>query len=284
MITLIKETKEGLDLLDKSIEKILSTEIDKKFYKIIILVLTAIVLIFGILVYKSIMELNIIIENGQEFVIEKIIIIILIAYLLVLLLSVIFVIIFREFIEYKNCYKCAFGLLLINTLPILFIGTFVNMYYIPRKNNTLFILGVFMIFINLISMSFLWGLFLRIYPDYSQSSLNFIMFIILAPKFIIDCINHFIIRINKIQEIINKGYGNIKEDMDTLDYNSRYLKHLVYRTQLLLLIIIYYLVIVNPEAYDSISGNFINAVSAVTLGMLYLDKRKEWNLKEDDLL
>lgn len=284
MLLLLEKTMEGLDLLDESIEKILSTDRDKKTYKIINLVLFATMLILGFLVCKNIAEFKEIWQSGQGFVVEKFISIIISVYLLVLLLSFILVILFREFIECKECYIFSVRLLLLITLPILFIGTLVNMYYIPRNNNTLFMLGVFMIFGNFIAMPFLWGLFLRIFSDYSQSSLNFIMFIILAPKFIIDIINHFIIRMNKIQKIINKGYGNIKEDMDTLDYNSRYLKHLVYRTQLLLLIIMYYLVIVNPEAYDSISENFINAVSFVTLGMLYLDKRKEWHLKEDDLL
>lgn len=282
MLLLLEKTMKGLDLLDESIEKILSTDRDKKKYRIINGILFAIVLIISFGLYKNIAEFNEIMNGVKGFVVEKFIGIIILVYLLVLLLSCILVIILREFIECKECYKCPVRFLLLITLPILFIGTFVSMNYIPRNNNTLFMLGVFMIFGNLIAMPFLWGIFLRIFSDYSQSSLNFIMFIILAPKFIIDFINRFIIRTNKIQKIINKGYGNIKEDMDTLDYNSRYLKHLVYRTQLLLPIIMYYLVIVNPEAYDSISENFINAVSSVTLGMLYLDKRKEWHLKEDD--
>ena len=161
---------------------------------------------------------------------------------------------------------------------MIFIGIFVNMYYIPRNNNTLFIFGVFMIFINLITMTFLWGLFLRIFPIDKQLTLNWIIILFLVPKFIIDYINYWIIKRNRIQKIIKEGYLDIKEDINTLDYSLRYLKHLIYRTQLLLLIIIYYLVIVNPEAYNSIGTNFINAVSVVTIGMLYLDKRKQWYL------
>lgn len=161
---------------------------------------------------------------------------------------------------------------------MIFIGIFVDMYYIPRNNNTLFIFGVFMIFINLITMTFLWGLFLRIFPIDKQLTLNWIIILFLVPKFIIDYINYWIIKRNRIQKIIKEGYLDIKEDINTLDYSLRYLKHLIYRTQLLLLIIIYYLVIVNPEAYNSIGTNFINAVSVVTIGMLYLDKRKQWYL------
>ena len=151
---------------------------------------------------------------------------------------------------------------------MIFIGIFVDMYYIPRNNNTLFIFGVFMIFINLITMTFLWGLFLRIFPIDKQLTLNWIIILFLVPKFIIDYINYWIIKRNRIQKIIKEGYLDIKEDINTLDYSLRYLKHLIYRTQLLLLIIIYYLVIVNPEAYNSIGTNFIDAVSVVTIGML----------------
>lgn len=210
-------------------------------------------------------------SKKQGFPAEKIIITIILAYLLILLISIIFVIIFRE---YNNCYK----LLLLTAYPMIFIGIFVNMYYIPRNNNTLFIFGVFMIFINLITMTFLWGLFLRIFPIDKQLTLNWIIILFLVPKFIIDYINYWIIKRNRIQKIIKEGYLDIKEDINTLDYSLRYLKHLIYRTQLLLLIIIYYLVIVNPEAYNSIGTNFINAVSVVTIGMLYLDKRKQWYL------
>lgn len=66
MFRIFEETRKGLDLLKKNIEEIFTKERDKKIYNTISLLLSAIVLILGILVYKSIVELNIIMESKNK--------------------------------------------------------------------------------------------------------------------------------------------------------------------------------------------------------------------------
>ena len=63
-----------------------------------------------------------------------------------------------------------------------------------------------------------------------------------------------------------------------------YLKHISYRFQLLMLILIYidavFAISANNQANIKAYTDIINVVTVFTLIILYLDKRKEWNITE----
>lgn len=98
----------------------------------------------------------------------------------------------------------------------------------------------------------------------------------LIVKFIIEIINfHFINKI--IAWIYTKMIKEINIDLESVknDIKSR-LEKLLYKLELSLLILTYFMVVISPLDYESLNSDIMNSITVITLLILFYDKNKEW--------
>ncbi len=212
----------------------------------------------------------------------KIAILILCLYIAILFLILMVIMIylwrFKSEDRYERMSDC---FLKIFYVTLLFIN-FVQINYNPKSNDNLIISGVILIGINQISIFILFSLLLKYFINKCTINAKCIIFLILIStiiaNFICCCIYH------KLKKFINRGYTGYDSDKNTElkneDYSKKYLKNLVFRAQLGVLILLFFSIVCYPTENKELNSNFLNAVSCITLAMLYLDKRKEWNLDE----
>lgn len=211
---------------------------------------------------------------------EKIALFGLCGYMTVLFFSLMGIIIYLWRSKCKNRYFKKVDCFLKIFYGILFFINFVQLNYNPKSNDNLFISGVILIFINQISSFILFSLLMKYLIYKGTINAKSIIFLLLIPTIIADFICYYIY--NKLLKFINKGYPEYKINKiiepKNKEYSEKYLKNLVFRTQLVVLILLFFSIVCYPTKNEELNSNFINAVSCITLVMLYLDKRKEWNL------
>lgn len=219
-----------------------------------------------------------------RFNFEKIAILFLCLYIVALFLILMILVIYSYYSKCKTRYIRISDFFLKIFHPTLFFINFVQLNYNPKSNDNLFVSGVILIFINQISSFILFSYLMKYLIYKGTINVKSIIFLILIPTFLADLFCYIIYK--KLLNFINIGYPeyniNKKIEPKNEEYSKKYLKNLVFRTQLVVLILLFFSIVFNPTENEELNSNFINAVSCISLAMLYLDKRKEWNLNENE--
>ena len=125
----------------------------------------------------------------------------------------------------------------------------------------------------------------------------FLMCLFLIMKFELDMFSKIIITImkkvkekktkKKMEKLGNRNdishiditkevHVDIIKSQEDLEYDLNYYKKSIWKLQLASLIIIFFLAMASVDLFNGLNSEVKDVCTLITLGMLYLDKRKEW--------
>ena len=212
----------------------------------------------------------------------------------------------------KLVYKIILGVFIICAIPLLVglkIIEVILKFRAKKIDNLinfctiLFFDFILLVFFWIISLLIANALSLKIIDIFLKFNIKlnmnfmFLMCLFLIMKFELDMFSKIIITImkkvkekktkKKMEKLGNRNdishiditkevHVDIIKAQEDLEYDLNYYKKSIWKLQLASLIIIFFLAMASVDLFNGLNSEVKDVCTLITLGMLYLDKRKEW--------
>lgn len=212
----------------------------------------------------------------------------------------------------KLAYKIILGVFIICAIPLLVglkIIEVILKFRAKKIDNLinfctiLFFDFILLVFFWIISLLIANALSLKIIDIFLKFNIKlnmnfmFLMCLFLIMKFELDMFSKIIITImkkvkekktkKKMEKLGNRNdishiditkevHVDIIKAQEDLEYDLNYYKKSIWKLQLASLIIIFFLAMASVDLFNGLNSEVKDVCTLITLGMLYLDKRKEW--------